>query len=438
MVKYGSRHIAIINPLEGETFVKFDVRKDQRVEESQSMSLNDLLKVAQKEYSALRSEREKHIHTPATGKVIYAPRPIRLNYKDKKTATRLAFFTGGLGLHQFYLDKYFHGVLYLLFVWTLIPIILGIIDGIRLSKMSQEEFDEKYSPESVKAEKKSQTPVPSRKFKVFNASFESILPASSPNLIELKSYMENVRQEQVDLNSQIEQKEHEIEKLKAESFGRQNHAEIEKQKTELYNLYQVYKECYVELQWEENSLQRFEKLKSIFHKLAKSEKVWDIVSSYKVTSSTSGAKNIYDRRALKIDSQSPGFIVSELGCLHLENIDGAGIYIYPGFVMLMNAAGAFTLLDNHELKMKFSTQIFRESTEEPFASDSEVVGYVGKADKNAEPGSPSAQGEYIRLKYGVLTVILNSDNKETYHVSNEKAVERFVESWEGYSRFISR
>lgn len=40
----------------------------------------------------------------------------------------LAFFVGGIGAHHFYNGKTVRGLLYLLFVWTMIPSGLALID----------------------------------------------------------------------------------------------------------------------------------------------------------------------------------------------------------------------------------------------------------------------------------------------------------------------
>lgn len=40
----------------------------------------------------------------------------------------LAFFLGGIGAHHFYNGKTFRGLLYLVFVWTMIPSALALID----------------------------------------------------------------------------------------------------------------------------------------------------------------------------------------------------------------------------------------------------------------------------------------------------------------------
>ena len=65
--------------------------------------------------------------------------------KNKTTAALLAFFLGGLGIHQFYLGNGSKGVLYLLFCWTGIPLILALIDLIILLTTSEEVFNRKYN-----------------------------------------------------------------------------------------------------------------------------------------------------------------------------------------------------------------------------------------------------------------------------------------------------
>lgn len=66
--------------------------------------------------------------------------------KDKTAATFLAFLLGTVGAHHFYLGNYALGIIYLLFSWTSIPFILGIVDGIRLANLSDAEWLQKYPP----------------------------------------------------------------------------------------------------------------------------------------------------------------------------------------------------------------------------------------------------------------------------------------------------
>jgi len=64
--------------------------------------------------------------------------------KSKTTAGILALLLGGLGAHKFYLGKPGLGILYLLFCWTYVPSILGLIEGIVYLSASDAVFQAKY------------------------------------------------------------------------------------------------------------------------------------------------------------------------------------------------------------------------------------------------------------------------------------------------------
>ena len=40
----------------------------------------------------------------------------------------LALFLGGAGIHKFYAGKWLQGIIYLVFVWTYVPVALSLID----------------------------------------------------------------------------------------------------------------------------------------------------------------------------------------------------------------------------------------------------------------------------------------------------------------------
>lgn len=76
----------------------------------------------------------------------YLPNHQMQNYptKNKTTAGLLAIFLGGIGIHKFYLGKTGLGVVYLLFCWTYIPTVLGLIEGIIYFTKSDAEFHKSY------------------------------------------------------------------------------------------------------------------------------------------------------------------------------------------------------------------------------------------------------------------------------------------------------
>lgn len=71
--------------------------------------------------------------------------PIRKSDKSRSVALLLAFFFGGLGIDWFYLGKTTAGVLCVLFCWTGIPLIVGLIHCIVLLFTSDEQFDRQYN-----------------------------------------------------------------------------------------------------------------------------------------------------------------------------------------------------------------------------------------------------------------------------------------------------
>lgn len=64
--------------------------------------------------------------------------------KNKTTAGLFGILLGGIGVHKFYLGESGAGVLYVLFSWTGIPTIIGLVEGIRYLSMSDAEFFRKY------------------------------------------------------------------------------------------------------------------------------------------------------------------------------------------------------------------------------------------------------------------------------------------------------
>jgi len=64
--------------------------------------------------------------------------------KSKVVAGILGIFLGSLGIHKFYLGKIGQGVLSILFCWTGIPSLVGLIEGIIYLCMSDADFSKKY------------------------------------------------------------------------------------------------------------------------------------------------------------------------------------------------------------------------------------------------------------------------------------------------------
>lgn len=68
----------------------------------------------------------------------------QIGSKSKTAAGLLGILVGSFGAHKFYLGQTGLGILYLLFFWTGIPGIAGLIEGIIYLTMSDQEFFQKY------------------------------------------------------------------------------------------------------------------------------------------------------------------------------------------------------------------------------------------------------------------------------------------------------
>ncbi len=64
--------------------------------------------------------------------------------KSRSLAVFLALILGGIGVHKFYVDKPGVGLCYLLFCWTFIPSLFGLIEAIQYVSMTDDVFQEKY------------------------------------------------------------------------------------------------------------------------------------------------------------------------------------------------------------------------------------------------------------------------------------------------------
>ena len=70
---------------------------------------------------------------------------IKKGKRNKIVAALLAIFLGCIGAQYFYYGQWGKAIVCVLFCWTYIPSIWGLIHGILLLTCSDEEFDKKYN-----------------------------------------------------------------------------------------------------------------------------------------------------------------------------------------------------------------------------------------------------------------------------------------------------
>jgi len=63
---------------------------------------------------------------------------------NKNLTAIFAIFLGSFGIHHFYVGNMRRGILYLIFCWTYIPSLIGLIEGLLLFCMTEEKFHKTY------------------------------------------------------------------------------------------------------------------------------------------------------------------------------------------------------------------------------------------------------------------------------------------------------
>lgn len=65
--------------------------------------------------------------------------------RSKVTAGIFGILLGSLGIHKFYLGQIGIGIVFILFCWTGIPGIVGLVEGIQILCMTDAQFDLKFN-----------------------------------------------------------------------------------------------------------------------------------------------------------------------------------------------------------------------------------------------------------------------------------------------------
>jgi TM2 domain-containing membrane protein YozV len=69
--------------------------------------------------------------------------------KSKATAGILGILLGDFGAHKFYLGETGMGILYLVFFWTFIPGLIGLIEGIMYLTMTDDDFQRRFGGQAT-------------------------------------------------------------------------------------------------------------------------------------------------------------------------------------------------------------------------------------------------------------------------------------------------
>lgn len=117
---------------------------------------------------------------------------------------------------------------------------------------------------------------------------------------------------------------------------------------------------------------------------------------------------------------------------HFKNLNGGGIFLYPGFILYRSAKTAFSVIDFHDVNLTATPVRFQETDGVP--GDSEVVGQSwAKANKDGSPDRRFADNHQIPIaRYGELCLKSDTGLWEKFQFSNPDKLDRFAKSWKAF------
>ena len=193
----------------------------------------------------------------------------------------------------------------------------------------------------------------------------------------------------------------------------------------------------VDLLIDENVEFGFSALFDSFDTIQKSEKIWDITTSQRAdrVALRTTAENLVERREVRFGKNELELIHCDYDALHLQNANGADLFIYPLFILMRDITD-MALIDLKEVSLDFSQTRFIE--EEMVPKDSEVLGYTwAKANKDGSRDKRFSNNYQIPvLKYGEIHFRTKEGLNEVYMVSNADAMIDFAILFGDYQKLL--
>lgn len=178
---------------------------------------------------------------------------------------------------------------------------------------------------------------------------------------------------------------------------------------------------------------------SSFKELIASQYIWDVTSASDIdrikTRSAAGLAVI--RQSTTFQLASAAGISSSRPSAYLKNLNGADIYIYPGFFVMFVTPSELGIVELSDLSVNFSRIQFIEMDVLP--SDSVCVGEVWeRSNKDGSRDKRYADNKLLPvMEYGELEFRSVSGVYEKYMISNATAASRFVDALKNFTAVIS-
>ena len=219
-------------------------------------------------------------------------------------------------------------------------------------------------------------------------------------------------------------------------------ADIEAQKDAVEQIQEQIENCYVglDIDFDEEIKEKYERVVSSFKQLITSIKIWDITSAHsqdtKVT--RSAAATLVTKRDVRFDLKAIPEIKTIFEALRFKNINGADIYIYPNFLVLYSSETKFAIIGFDELKFYQSFSRFVETGTVP--KDTKVIDRTWfKVNKNGSPDKRFKNNYQIPVvRYGEIGLNTETGLNEVFQFSNYEYTEEFGNAFNDYQATITR
>jgi hypothetical protein len=201
-------------------------------------------------------------------------------------------------------------------------------------------------------------------------------------------------------------------------------------------------ECYVNIDFQTGADmdKAFEALLASYRALLTCHRIWDLTSRVKLDpqSARTAAGASITRRQVEIGYARWDLVESKHDALHFENANGADLYIYPAFLVILESNRRFGLIDLRELKVDY--QAVPSMEEESVPEDAELIGSTwARVNKDGSPDRRFKHNYEIPLvKYGSISFKSDTGLHEEYLFSQHALAEDFVAKMKAYQSTLER
>lgn len=170
---------------------------------------------------------------------------------------------------------------------------------------------------------------------------------------------------------------------------------------------------------------------SLFEQVSRSNKIWNVVSVKQNTETKSSASNHVDRKEVNFSTTNIDALNSKFKALHLKNLNGPDLFLYPCFLFQFTNSGDIILTDIKELSFNFRQQRFIEP-KISIPSDSKIIDSVWE--RVNKDGSPDMRfkGNFQTpvVRYGLFEFSNSNGIDTVYHISNYEISENFANNFQ--------